>query len=456
MADVFISYAREDRDCAQLLARALEAKGWSVWWDDRINVGHSFSKAIALELDRARCVIVLWSRHSLDSEWVHNEAAEAANRNALVPVRIEDVRPPLEFRRLQTADFLDWRNGFHSPAFDACVQSISLLAEAATQFVPVPAMQVPVRGPAEPISVPAIPVTGPAQQTAGGQAPPNSRWLVEPQAFDFQVSGWRESTASCSTAGCLGCSSLFVAVCIVSIATAYFTQLRSLGSSIWWPITMILTGTFLLASSLAVYYSRTTSRLKTEALKATTEARARYHDIRTQVGTIDQSVRRAAQALALADNEFKNHRFAPFWDAMEAAVTAIGECHGAQQTLAADIDQYVGVLEAKRHDFPSWDTAVTTIPDVAPLLTRFVQLKSSAEADYQFASMREFRETRQVMIAGFRTLGEALRNMENAVTTSIGNLKSAVDRSVARRAADPVHLNVVAGFLVSRDTNTRR
>jgi hypothetical protein len=284
----------------------------------------------------------------------------------------------------------------------------------------------------------------------GGQVSPTTRWLVEPQAFTFELSGWRQSTASCSTAGCLGCSSLFVAVCVVSMATATFSQLRSIGASIWWPIILILAGTLLLASSLAVYYSKTTSRAKKEALKATTEARARYHDIRTQVSTIDQSVRRAAQALAMADNEFKNHRFAPFWDAMEAAVTAIGECHGAQQTLATDIDQYVSVLEAKRHDFPSWDTAVTTIPDVAPLLTRFVQLKSAAEADYQFASMREFRETRQVMIAGFRTLGEALRNMETAVTASIGNLKRAVDRSVNQRAADPAHLNVVAGFLITR------
>jgi len=449
MADVFISYAREDRECAELLARALKQKGWSVWWDDQIKVGHSFTETIELELGRARCVIVLWSRHSVQSEWVPLEAREAAKRKALVPVRIENVQPPLEFRGLQTADFLDWRNGFHSPAFDACIQSIELLAEAATQFMPVlTTSSGMIIKPAEPISVQAIPVTGPAQQMPGGQVPPTTRWLVEPQAFVFQFSAWRDSTAGCSTAGCLGCSSLFVAVLLMAIVTASLNQ--SLSASIWWPIVLILTGMLLLVSSLAVYYSKTTSRFKTDALKATTEARARYHDIRTQVTTIDQSVRRAAQALALADNEFKNHRFAPFWDAMEAAVTAIGECHGAQQTLAADIDQYVGVLEAKRHDFPSWDTAVTTIPDVAPLLTRFVQLKSAAEADYQFASMREFRETRQVMIAGFRTLGEALRNMETAVTTSINNLKRAVDRSVAQRAADPVHLNVVANFLVNR------
>ena len=33
MSDIFISYAREDRPRAAAIARALEAQGWSVWWD---------------------------------------------------------------------------------------------------------------------------------------------------------------------------------------------------------------------------------------------------------------------------------------------------------------------------------------------------------------------------------------------------------------------------------------
>lgn len=72
---------------------------------------------------------VLWSRSSLASEWVQNEASEAARRKVLVPVRIEDVRPPLEFRRLQTAELFDWRNGFEGPEFEACLASIEALSQ---------------------------------------------------------------------------------------------------------------------------------------------------------------------------------------------------------------------------------------------------------------------------------------------------------------------------------------
>ena len=61
MADVFISYAREDRPAAQLLARALEAGGRSVWWDREILPGKDFAELIGAELARAKAVVVIWS-----------------------------------------------------------------------------------------------------------------------------------------------------------------------------------------------------------------------------------------------------------------------------------------------------------------------------------------------------------------------------------------------------------
>lgn len=108
MADVFISYAREDRERAGSVAHLLERDGWSVWWDRRIVAGESFDQAIERELERARCVVVLWSEVSIASEWVKNEAALAAERGVLVPVVLDRVRPPLEFRRKQTVDLAGW------------------------------------------------------------------------------------------------------------------------------------------------------------------------------------------------------------------------------------------------------------------------------------------------------------------------------------------------------------
>ena len=66
---------------------------------------------IESELRAARSVIVVWSSRSVTSEWVQNEAADAAERRILIPVLVEDMRIPLELRRIQAAGFVGWKPG---------------------------------------------------------------------------------------------------------------------------------------------------------------------------------------------------------------------------------------------------------------------------------------------------------------------------------------------------------
>jgi TIR domain len=108
MADIFISYAREDWDTAKTLAQALADQGWSVWWDRHIPSGRRFHEVIERELTAARCVIALWSTAALGSPWVREEAQDGLDRDILVPARIETVRLPIGFRTIQTADLSDW------------------------------------------------------------------------------------------------------------------------------------------------------------------------------------------------------------------------------------------------------------------------------------------------------------------------------------------------------------
>ena len=108
MADVFVSYANEDRERVRKLASELEACGWSVWWDRKIIAGQAFDQVIEHEIDTAKCIVVLWSNKSISSEWVKNEASVAAERGVLVPAMIDRVKLPLEFRRKQTSDLVGW------------------------------------------------------------------------------------------------------------------------------------------------------------------------------------------------------------------------------------------------------------------------------------------------------------------------------------------------------------
>ena len=121
MSDIFISYSSADRPRAALVAQALAARGWSIWWDRTIPPGRQFDDVIEEALDAARCVVVLWSKASAASSWVRNEASAALQRKALIPALIDiDVKIPLEFRRLQAADLTRWKRR----AVDARVRSV--------------------------------------------------------------------------------------------------------------------------------------------------------------------------------------------------------------------------------------------------------------------------------------------------------------------------------------------
>ena len=108
MADIFVSYASEDRERIVALVQALETEGWSVWWDRDLVTGPSFDTSIEAALDAASCVVVTWSEHSIQSRWVRAEANEGLERGILVPAVIDDVRPPLAFRTSQTANLKNW------------------------------------------------------------------------------------------------------------------------------------------------------------------------------------------------------------------------------------------------------------------------------------------------------------------------------------------------------------
>ena len=104
MADVFLSYARQDRVRIAKLAERLEAAGHTLWWDRQIDGGSHFSADIEREIKAARVVVVAWSKHAVTSHWVRDEAGVAFEADKLVAVSLDGTAPPMGFRQIHAID----------------------------------------------------------------------------------------------------------------------------------------------------------------------------------------------------------------------------------------------------------------------------------------------------------------------------------------------------------------
>jgi len=149
MADIFISYAREDRECARVLAETLQRRGSTVWWDREMYAGEDFEEVIEREIENARAMIVLWSASSVRSHFVKAEATRALEMSKLLPVRIDDARLPLRFINLHTTDLSPWLapskgGGRVRPGSEAVNDAIrSLFRDLDHRFANHPSMQQP-------------------------------------------------------------------------------------------------------------------------------------------------------------------------------------------------------------------------------------------------------------------------------------------------------------------------
>ena len=139
MAKVFLSYDHRDSELARPIASAVENAGHEVWWDRHIRGGSQFSKEIERALADADTVVVLWSERSIDSPWVRDEAEAARDSGRLVPVRIDQSKPPLGFRQFQAIDLSAARGKARTSQMQALLQAIEHGAANGARPHPVPA-----------------------------------------------------------------------------------------------------------------------------------------------------------------------------------------------------------------------------------------------------------------------------------------------------------------------------
>jgi len=122
-----MSYARADKARVAPLVAALEAQGWSVWWDTAISPGQEFDRQIESELKNTAAVLVVWTSSSVESRWVRGEARDGADRGLLVPVRLGNAPLPIDFRAIHTTDLDETADPTYNPNFQEVIQALGAL-----------------------------------------------------------------------------------------------------------------------------------------------------------------------------------------------------------------------------------------------------------------------------------------------------------------------------------------
>jgi TolB-like protein len=146
MADIFLSYSRDDLPTALRFAEALEREGFTVWWDQTLEAGEAFDHVTEKALEAAKAVVVLWSKHSVESRWVRAEATQAEREKKLVPVMIEPCKRPIMFELTHTADLSHWKG---DPADSSWVALASGLRKHVGRAQPAAAAPVTATEPAD-------------------------------------------------------------------------------------------------------------------------------------------------------------------------------------------------------------------------------------------------------------------------------------------------------------------
>ncbi|RYE08168.1 MAG: toll/interleukin-1 receptor domain-containing protein [Hyphomicrobiales bacterium] len=128
MTQIFISYSRRDLELARTLAGHLEAQGYDVWWDAEMEGGRRFEDQIHQALHEAPVAIVLWSRHSVASDWVRAEAEIARKRHSTLPVLIDDVAIdalPMLYHSIHMLDLKRWNGDAGAAGFRQLLAAVN-------------------------------------------------------------------------------------------------------------------------------------------------------------------------------------------------------------------------------------------------------------------------------------------------------------------------------------------
>jgi len=125
---IFLSGSFKDRDSWSRIAEFLRENGYFPWLaDEEIKPGEVLVQKLSEAIERADCMITIFSKNSIQSEWANRETMSALLREIehklfIIPIILDDVKPPIYLRdRL----YLKLKETFDSKDLQPLLESLS-------------------------------------------------------------------------------------------------------------------------------------------------------------------------------------------------------------------------------------------------------------------------------------------------------------------------------------------
>lgn len=431
-ANVFVSYSRGDQKRAMPVIAGLEKAGFRVWWDGLLEGGDTFLPTTEAALNGADAVVVIWSKTSVASHWVRDEATVGRDRRRLVPLSLDGSEAPLGFRQIQLIDIAKWRGNPAAPEFQRVIRAVAGLAGSA--------------GPAE------LPKPGPVRfsrrMVVGGGALLASG-AAALAAWQFKLIGGADAPRN-------------------SVAVLPFRNLSGDAGENYFAEGLAEEIRTALSRNAALKVLAPTTALTVRSEQAAPDELARKLGV---AFLLDGSVRRSGNMLRIAATlTDANSGFAPWRDQFDRQMTDIFAIQGdiadsvaaalAAQTAADGAAAGTGIGGTR--DVTAYDAYLrgnayyNLRSGEASMRAALAQYDAAIAADEDFAEAHAMRARMRVLLAGDYARGREYRAAaEDAITSAREAVRLAPRLALAQSTLGYVLVQGLLEFKAAREPNER-
>lgn len=193
-----------------------------------------------------------------------------------------------------------------------------------------------------------------------------------------------------------------------------------------------------------------------EAASLSTQLNELFVSCREHPMKASEYLKNASGWLQIAGDEYAENAFDPFWTAIENAAVNIDAFNQTVNTLSSNTRNYYAHLEGRNHTFPVFPVRPESLPDPRPVVKEFRRVVRMGQTNFQFANIWEHRKTREVLIAGFRTLGDAVNNLASVVEGEISSLRDTLHSDLVQVVEQQIRTREAAEKSVEEQAKTRQ